>query len=607
MAQALEHRGPDDVGFYFDERAGIGIRRLSIIDIQGGHQPISNEDASKWIVFNGEIYNYRDLKQTLEVLGHTFRSKSDTEVIIHAYEEFGEECVLYLNGIFAFVIWDKTKQKLFAARDRMGVKPFYYHLEKDVFAFGSELKSLLKNPAVERKIDLVALGQYLSFEYVPVPRSMVKGVFKLPPGHTISFSPKGFSLKQYWDISFARSESRPPINWTELKENLRHKLDEAVAREMVSDVPVGVFLSGGIDSAAVAAMMVKHSPQRVKSFSIGFRDKTFDESRYSKLVATHLDTEHHELIVTPDMLLEIVADMADLIDEPFGDSSFVPTYILSRFAREHVKVVMGGDGGDEMFAGYPTYQAHKLVEYYERMLPLFVRAQLIPRLIEMMPHSFDNISMDFKLRRFLGGRGIPLEVRHHQWLGSFTEAEKLSLLAPWASLESPRTYDIASKYIRSTDAQKNINKLLYCDCKLYLEGDILTKVDRASMANSLEVRVPLLNPILFDFVTELPVDLKIRGFTTKYILKKAMSGLIPKEIINRNKKGFNMPVAKWINSDLKELFGDVFSPERLKKRGLFNPAYVQQLISDHSLMKRDNRKLLWTLLVFELWYDRNIA
>ena len=411
MSRSIAHRGPDDEGSFLDAGVGLAARRLSIIDVEGGHQPITNEDRSIWIVFNGEIYNHERLRHLLSKLGHRFQTRADTEVVVHAYEEFGPDCVRYLNGMFAFAIWDAPARKLFLARDRFGIKPLYYTLAGEELVFGSELKAILEHPRVERRIDVAALNEYLSFEYVPTPRTIFRGIRKLPPGHTLSYSAKGLDIASYWDLSLKKSESRPPVSWRDYQERLRHELEQAVHKEMVSDVPIGVLLSGGLDSTTVLAMMAKSSSQRVKSFSIAFEEKSFDESRYARLAASALGSEHHELTVTSGMMAELVPRLMDILDEPFADSSIVPTYFLARFAREQVKVVLGGDGGDEMFAGYPTLQAHRLIEYYERWVPFFLRAGLVPKVIDRLPVSKDNISLDFKARRFISGRGVPVASR----------------------------------------------------------------------------------------------------------------------------------------------------------------------------------------------------
>ncbi len=607
MNRALAHRGPDDSGTFVDEGVGLGARRLSIIDVEGGHQPVHNEDRSLWIVYNGEIYNHEKLHALLEKLGHRFYTRTDTEAVVHAYEEFGDECVKYLNGMFAFAIWDARRRRLFIARDRFGIKPLHYAVVGNTLVFGSELKSILKHPGVDRSLDIVALNEYLSFEYVPTPRSIFKNVRKLPPGHTLVFSERGLEIAPYWDISLAKSERRPPVSWREYQEQLRQELRDAVQKEMVSDVPIGVLLSGGVDSSTVLAMMAEARPTDLESFAVAFEEKSFDESRFARRVAESFGSNHHELTVTSGMMAELVPRLMDFLDEPFADSSVVPTYFLSRFAREHVKVVLGGDGGDEIFAGYPTLQAHRLIEYYERWVPFSLRARVVPRIIDALPVSKDNISFDFKAKRFIGGRGVPLASRHHRWLGSFTPQDKAELFVPELRQDEMDTYEIAYAHQRRCDADETMNQLLYMDQKLYLEGDILTKVDRASMASSLEVRVPLLNHRLAEYVAEVPHELKLRRFQTKFLLKKAMKGILPKEILARPKKGFNVPVAYWINSSLKELVRDQLSEEKIKREGFFDATYVQKLVKEHADGTRDHRKLLWTLLVFELWHEKYMS
>jgi asparagine synthase (glutamine-hydrolysing) len=606
MTQAMKHRGPDEQGIYHQKYVGLGSRRLSIIDLAGGRQPIANEDESMWIVFNGEIYNYRELRTYLEKKQHIFRTQTDTEVILHLYEELGLESIQHLNGIFAFAIWDENRQELTLARDRMGVKPLYYTELADQLIFGSELKVLLTHPAVCREIDLISLNEYLAFEYVPTPRTVLRHIYRLEPGHILRYNNQGLSKQAYWHISLARSESRPPVHWRDYAGALQETLKKSVQQELVSDVPVGVFLSGGIDSSAIAALMVELYAGKVDSFAIGFEEPSFDESNYARLVANHLGTRHNELMLTSKMVAEMVPAVTDFLDEPFGDSSLIPTYFLSLFARGYVKVVLGGDGGDELFAGYPTLVAHRMIEYYERIVPWKIRSYLAPKLLDMVPVSFNNISFDFKLRRFLAGRGVPLQVRHQRWLGSFMDDEKELLLQDWLKPVLRDTYAPSYHHARESDARLPLNQILYNDMKLYLEGDILYKVDRASMASSLEVRVPFLNREVVDFATALPIELKLRGITTKYLLKKSMASKLPQAVIKRPKKGFNMPVAHWINYEWRDLVLDMMSEKRIKRQGLFNYDYVKHLLDEHFARRRDNRKMLWTLLMFQMWYHKYI-
>jgi asparagine synthase (glutamine-hydrolysing) len=605
MTHRMQHRGPDASGLYLNGHAGLGHRRLSIIDLETGSQPMTNEDKTLWIVFNGEIYNSPQLRVQLQQAGHRFSTASDTEVILHAYEHFGDRCVDVLNGIFAFAIWNEKQKILFVARDRMGVKPLYYSEMNGAFLFGSELKAILAHPGVPRRLDTVALNQYLFFEYVPSPRSIMEGIRKLPPGHTLTLEKRSIRLGQYWDICLERSEN-PQDRRTEAAcaLELGEILNESIRKELISDVPLGVLLSGGVDSSAVAAMMATHRPGDIKSFSVANEEPSFDESRYARMVAQHLGTEHHVITLTSRAMLDFLPGIGEYMDEPLGDSSFVPTFLLAEFARRKVKVVLGGDGGDELFAGYPTLKAHKLFNYYQRLVPGTLRDHLVPRIVNALPVSFNYMSLDFRLRRFVTGQGASPVMRHHLWMGSFTGEQRALLPGTQAEDHMDDANEPVRHHLKACRARDPINRILYCDMKLFLEGDILSKIDRASMANSLEVRVPLLNPDILAYVSGLPHRMKLGTFTTKRIFRRAVKHLLPRQIINRGKKGFNMPVAKWLTGPLRPLAEDMFSEERLKRRGLFNPAYVRCLMDEHLARRRDNRKLLWTLLAFELWSDR---
>ena len=604
MNRAMTPRGPDQDGTFVSGPVGLGSRRLSIIDVAGGRQPIANETATAHVVFNGEIYNHHELRVYLERKGHVFTTRTDTEVLVHLYEEVGLECVHHLNGIFAFAIWDATRRQLLLARDRTGVKPLYYAELARQIVFGSELKVLLQHPGIPRDLDLVAVNEYLSFEFIPSPRTIIRNVQKLEAGYMLLWDEHGSRVTRYWNASLARSEDRPPVKSQDYVAALRSTLSASVKRELVSDVPVGVLLSGGIDSSTIAALASEHYPGELQTFSIGFDEPSFDESRYAQLVADRLGTKHRVLRVTSKVAAELVPKIPDFLDEPFGDSSLVPTYLLSKFAREHVKVALGGDGSDELFAGYPTLAAHKMIHYYERLVPWRVRSYVVPSLLRFMPVSFDNISLDFKIRRFLAGRGVPLEARHHRWMGSFTDEEKTSLYNDWVKPAVRDTYAEVYRHARECDANLVLNRILYDDLKLYLEGDILFKVDRASMAASLEVRVPFLNNDVVDFAMSLPIELKLKRFQGKHLLKQAMADVLPREVITRSKKGFNMPVAHWLTDELKQLTTDYLSPARLARQGLFNATAVQRLMDGHLTRQRDNRKQLWTLLMFQLWAER---
>lgn len=602
MCGAMRHRGPDATGSYQNERVALGSTRLSIIDLEGGQQPIHNEDKTIWTVLNGEIYNFESMRQQLEHLGHAFYTRSDTEVIVHAYEEFGEDFVRHLNGMFALAIWDDRKKTLLIARDRIGIKPLFYAETDASLVFASELKVMLTHPLIDRKVDLVSLNEYLTYEYVPTPRSMIRGVKKLPPGHMMSVQHGRVEITPYWDIRLERSEvGRKSV--VEYERELEARLFDVVRKELVSDVPVGVLLSGGLDSSAITLAAARAYHGTIKTFTAAFEDPSFDESRYARIVADTVGTDHHEFLMRASDLLDLIPKLGELVDEPLGDSSFVPTYLICRFARQHVKVALGGDGGDELFAGYPTYQAHKLIQYFETAVPASLRRNLIPALVGQLPTSFDNVSLDFKIKRFISGRGLPLGVRHHQWLGSFTQDQKHELLMPWAYVSDRDTFEVVSAHQQRNSARDSINQLLYWDMKMYLEGDILQKVDRASMASSLEVRVPLLNHTFVEWATTVPHDLKLHRLTTKHLFRRSLRRVLPDLVVRRRKKGFNMPVAKWLSGPLRDLAEEMFSETRLRRDGFFRPSAVRSLLTDHYSRRVDNRKLLWTLLVFQLWYE----
>jgi asparagine synthase (glutamine-hydrolysing) len=607
MNESMHHRGPDEQGFYLHGPLGLGHRRLSIIDLATGQQPLANEDESLWLVFNGEIYNFPELRSQLRQKGHIFRTRSDAEVILHAYEEYGPQCVPYFNGMFAFAIWDQPERLLFLARDRVGIKPLYYASLPECFLFASELKSIVAHPKMTRNLDHQALSQYLSYEYVPSPKSIFQDINKLPPGHTLTLAKNRITLNCYWDFAIDRSEAHQEHNLEACLSKLRHTLKEAVNLELISDVPVGVLLSGGLDSSSIAAMLKALHIPKIQSFSVGFEDPSFDEAGYARLMARQFDSEHHEITLTSQMMLELVPRLGELLDEPLGDSSFIPTFLLSQFTRQYVKVALGGDGGDELLGGYPTLPAHLWMEAYQRFLPANLRQHLAPWVLKNLPVSFNNISFDFKIRRFLQGQHLPPYDRHQLWMGSFSPLQKSLLLIPELFNPLANNSEPILQHWQACPAQDFLNKVFYCDLKLYLEGDILVKVDRASMANSLEVRVPLLNSKLLDLSASLARKYKVGWFTTKYLLRRAMKDLLPPEIVQRPKKGFNMPVAKWLTGPLKPLATDMLAPVRLKRHGLFNADYVQILLQEHLSRRQDHRKLLWTLLAFELWYDAWLA
>jgi asparagine synthase (glutamine-hydrolysing) len=602
MTTTLQHRGPDDAGYFTGAGIALGHRRLSIIDLDTGKQPIHNEDKTVYVVFNGEIYNFPELKKELEKKGHRFYTRTDTEVLVHLYEEKEERCVESLAGMFAFAIWDEKRRKLLLARDRIGIKPLFYAYNGRALAFASEPKALLRLPWIEGRLDPQGLSHYLSYDFIPAPYCIYTDIRKVPPGHQVVYQNGAFRCEKYWDLDF-RDRFDGNLNEKELGEFIWKEFCRSVKTHLISDVPLGVLLSGGIDSTSVLAALRYEGVDDVKTFSIGFDDPSFDESRYFRRAASFFETEHHEEVLAPAKLIEIIPEVASIVDEPLADASIMPTYLLSRFTKDYVKVALGGDGGDELFAGYPTYQAFALARYYER-LPRGIQS-LAEAAVKRLPVSYDSMSFDFRAKKFIGGIPYPLVERHYTWMGTFSPKEKEELLTPGIKrrLSDLSSFDVLHDYLQDKNFSSDLGKLLYLDTKLYLQDGVLAKVDRASMAHGLEVRVPFLDHRFVEMVTGIPERLKLRGFTTKYIWKKAIKEHIPDEIARRGKRGFGIPIAKWLCEDLKELMSEMLSEARLKKQGIFKPAVVHKLISDHIAYRVDNRKKLWNLLIFQLWQD----
>jgi len=599
MSDRLTHRGPDDEGFFVEGPAALAMRRLKIIDLETGHQPMSGEQRRIWAVFNGEIYNYRELTAELADRGHTFLTRSDTEVLVHGYEERGLAALDHLEGMFAFAIWDAPARTLVLARDRLGIKPLYYAVLPDQIVFASELKALIEHPAIDRTLDLAALSRYLAHEYVPAPASIFRSIRKLPAGHWLTYTDGRLKVEPYWTVAFRPD---PMIGAAEAVEKLRRVLDLAVRQHLISDVPLGVFLSGGIDSSTVAALAARHVGGRLKTFSISFEDPSFDESAHARRVAQALGTDHHEEILDARSARDLVERLPDLLDEPLGDASLIPTFLLSRFTRRSVTVALSGDGGDELFAGYPTYQAHRLARLVEPV-PRWLRRGLIRPAVERLPVSLSNLSLDFKLKRFLEGMDYADVERHAVWLGSFTPAEQRELFTPDAleRIESPPSYAAFHDILAAAPAMEGLERMLYLDLKGYLGEGVLTKTDRASMACSLEVRVPLLDRRVVELAAQLPMRLKLRGLTTKYVLKRALADVLPSETLTRPKKGFGIPVGHWLRGELRQLLRDACSADVIRRGGLFRPEMVERLIVEHEAGRRDHRKKLYTLLAFQLW------
>jgi asparagine synthase (glutamine-hydrolysing) len=595
MCGVIAHRGPDDEGMLVEGAAAIGMRRLSIIDLAGGHQPLSGCDPAISVVFNGEIYNFRELQPKLESRGHRFHTHSDTEAIVHAYEEFGAACVEHLRGMFAFAIWDSRARRLLLARDRAGEKPLYYTLTDDgTLVFGSELKCLLEHACVSREIDADALDAYLTFGYVPDPLSIFRGVCKLPPGHTLTFEDGRIAVSQYWDFTYEPvADARAAEDYLE---ELRALLDEAVRAQLIADVPLGAFLSGGVDSSTVVGLMARAIDRPVKTFSIGFDEDSYDELRFARTAAREFGTDHHEFIVTPE-ICSVVDELVWHFDEPFADSSAIPTYVVSKLAREHVKVVLSGDGGDELFAGYTRYVTDRRRSGFAR-LPRFVRKNLMQPTARALPHGAWG-------RNFIHDVAFDALDRYIEDVSVFTRLAKRSLyaeafraqLSDWLE-GAPALFHAHAARVSSREP---LDALLYLDSKTYLPGDILTKVDRMSMAASLEARVPLLDHKLIEFVTRIPAAHKLKGFETKHIFKQAVRGLVPDAILDRPKQGFGVPIDQWINERLRERVRGTLLEPRTRQRGLFEPRHVELLLDEHEQGRRNHSHELWSLFMLELW------
>jgi len=601
MCERMLHRGPDAEGLMVNTGVALGMRRLAIIDLLTGEQPAHNEDHNVSVILNGEIYNYRELRDDLEKRGHAFRSASDTEVLPHLYEEYGKDMVQHLNGMFAFALWDARRRRLFIARDRFGEKPLYWGVFDNTLLFASEPKVLLAHPAVRPSLNLDALRRYLSFDYVPAPLSIYEGINKLTAAHTLTLEDGRIELERYWKLSYKKPSHTPTER--EAAEHLRHLLAESVRMRLVSDVPLGVLLSGGIDSSTVTALAAQTSTETVKTFSISFAEASFDESSYARAVAKHLGTDHHEERFSADLAANLVSEIGSWLDEPSSDPSLVPTYLLSRFTRKHVTVALGGDGGDELFAGYPMYLGHRFADIYARV-PRSLRRSLVERIVRMLPVKTKNLSFDYRARRFVSTADYEPIARHHMWFGSFTAAEQEDLLSDAIKLQSDGDiYRQAKQLAEECDATDMIERMQSLDTQLYLAEDILAKVDRASMAVSLEVRAPFLDPQVAEYAASLPRNFKLRGRKSKFILKRAVEDLLPPFVSRRGKKGFGIPVAEWLKKKLNPLARDLLSRERVKRAGLFNPDYVARLLDEHEKGLANHRKPLWTLLMFELWHE----
>ncbi|MFA4991731.1 MAG: asparagine synthase (glutamine-hydrolyzing) [Candidatus Omnitrophota bacterium] len=607
MCGTLVHRGPDDEGIYMNGpgggasgvRAGLGHRRLSVIDISpAGHQPMSNEDENVWIVMNGEIYNFMEIRDQLIRKGHVFKSHSDTEVVIHLYEEKGADCVNYLRGAFAFALWDDKKERLIICRDRVGKKPLYYAYRNKSFIFGSEIKAILADPAVTAEVNRPAVTDYLTYGYTPTPETMFKGIMKFPPAHFMIYEKGDIRFEKYWDLDFSR---KIKISEGEYCRRTMELLEESTKIRLISDVPLGAFLSGGIDSSAVVYMMSRLSSRPVKTFSIGFEEKSHSELKYAGIVARRFNTEHHEYIVKPDAI-ELLPKLVWHYNEPYADSSNLPSYYVAKMTRQEVTVALNGDGGDEDFGGYERFMAARYAEYFSR-LPGFLR-EAVKGVVSAFPDSIEPNNFPRKLKRFILMTDRPYRVRHYNWMSIFRDFEK-DLIFTDGFREEIRGRDSfcylngAFERCRSRDI---VDLVMSADIRTNLLDDLLVKMDVATMANSLEGRSPFLDHKMMEFAASIPADVKIKGARLKYILKKALSGALPKEILSRGKMGFGIPIDKWFRVELKDYSREILLGDKSAGRGYFKIAAVRKMLDDHACGRANHGARIWSLLNLELWH-----
>ena len=598
MLSVLYHRGPDDVGMFSEERIGIGMRRLSIIDINGGKQPISNEDGTITVVFNGEIYNYRELQDKLRDNGHILSTCSDTEVIVHLYEELGEDCVRELRGMFAFAVWDSLRHRLFIARDRLGIKPLYYKNDRGRVVFASEIKALLQHPEIEASLSLASLGHYLSLKYVPAPQTMFADIVALPPAHTLTCDRKGIKMRRYWSLSFVNNGIGQSSE-EDCADQLETLLRESVRMHLVSDVPFGAFLSGGVDSSLIVALMSQILDRPVRTFSVGFEGKgsePFSELPYARLVAERFVTDHYEVHVKADDLMNLAEDVIWHLDQPIADNACVANYMVSRLAAQHVKMVVTGEGADELFGGYARY-AWEQMSWLIPFVPEHVRSSAL-KLVQGLPGLRRPKIASFALCH-------PDEVtRLVNWFPLFNRQMKSSLLTKesFQQLVDPYSEEVFRQRLAETDADDRLSRMLYVDTKLWLPDDLLARGDKTSMAASIEARIPFLDHKLVEFAACLPPHMKVKRLSRKYLLRKIARRWLPTEVVDRKKAGFPMPFSSWFRKEARCFVHDLLSPSTVKRRGLFSPAYVETLLADHDTGAEDHSHLLWGLLSVELWH-----
>ncbi len=605
MAETLRHRGPDGGGVHISGRVGLGHRRLKIIDLsEDGRQPMSNEDGSIWVTFNGEIYNFRELRRELEAKGHRFRSQTDTEVIVHSYEEWGLDCLHRFNGMFAFGLWDENQKQLHLVRDRLGIKPLFYAPLPDRLLFGSEIKAILADPDFPAELNPAGLHHYLSLNYTPAPLTLFRNISQLLPGESLTFASGKIEKKCYWDLEYP--ESPEDLGEAHYLEELDRIFEKSVTRRLVSDVPFGAFLSGGVDSSAIVAYMTRVLEQPVKTFSIGFEENSYSELPYARQVAKELGTEHYEEVIRPDNVADLLPKLVWHAEEPTADSSMLPLWHVSHLARRNVTMVLSGDGGDEICAGYETYSASHAAELYRR-IPNSIRSNVIRPLVEALPVSHQKVSFDTKAKRFVAGASLDEPAAFFSWRMIFDEAAKRGLYLSGLR-DNTQNLDSADLYRDIFHGLGNISslsKMLYTDTRFYLPNDMLVKVDRMTMACGLEARVPFLDHELVEFMARVPDHYKLKGLTgKKHLIKRLLKGKVNDQVWKRKKAGFNIPVGTWIKTSLRSYVQDALLASDFSDCGWFNKQAIEHLINDHLADKVDNSHRIWSLLVLQEWRKR---
>jgi asparagine synthase (glutamine-hydrolysing) len=602
MCDVMRHRGPDDEGAYVAGPVGIGMRRLSIIDLASGHQPIHNEDKTLWVVLNGEIYNFCELRARLESMGHRFYTQSDTETLVHLYEEYGEDCVRHLTGMYCFALWDEPRRKLLIARDRVGEKQVYYAIRNGKFVFGSEIKCLLQTDVVSKDMDVDALDAYFTYLYVPAPATFFRDVRELPPAHVLVFDKDGIRTRRYWELEFNVDRRNDPQFFVEA---FRDRFHEAVRARLVSDVPLGALLSGGVDSSAVVAAMSKYATGPVKTFSIGYGAESayYDERRYARQVADQFSTQHNEFVVQPQVV-ELIPQLVRAFDQPFADSSAIANYYVFRETRKHVTVVLSGLGGDEVAAGYERHLGIGLQRHY-RDLPRWLREGLVERAVNLLPDSKKGSRFIERVKRFVRTGALPPDEAYYRYLTAFDDDRRRGLysdrLRAAVHSDSPKkTFD---QYFGRPGIADLLNRALNTDIMMYLPGDLLTLTDRMSMQHSIEARAPFIDHTLMEFMATVPPELKLRGFDKKHLLKRAFEGILPPSILHRRKQGFTVPLTLWFRNELNPYIRSVLSKERIQRTGFFEWASIERLVDEHVRHRENHHSRIWALLMFMSWHE----